>query len=172
MAKRTLRIMDPDDESPTPNRSAGASTRGTNGRHKQRHQSDEEDEESELSSDDDADDEPSAGPRRKKRRGDSEEVATNGHGNKGKSRASTQRADTVGPSDEVGSDEDEQVETVEEESYGVRESDGYVFINPKQFDVYTRLVFDLFFLILRVTQLFARVDCTACSHQFHDLLRR
>lgn len=127
MAKRTLRIMDPDDESPTPNRSGEASTRAGNGRHKQRHHSDEEDEQDELSAEDDADDEPSGSHRRKKRRGDSEQVTTNGRGNKGKSRASTQRADTVGLSDEAGSDEDAELETVEEEeSYGERHPDGFL----------------------------------------------
>ncbi|EGG02800.1 uncharacterized protein MELLADRAFT_49722, partial [Melampsora larici-populina 98AG31] len=146
MAKRTLRIMDPDDESPTPNRSGEASTRGTNGRHENRHHSDEEDEEAELSAEDDADDEPSGGPRRKKRRGDSEQVTTNGRGNKGKSRASTQRADTVGLSDDVGSDEDGQLETVEEASYAVRHPDGFlpgsiVRLSATNFMTYTEVEF-------------------------------
>ncbi|KAH9824906.1 hypothetical protein DFH28DRAFT_942164 [Melampsora americana] len=117
MVKRNLRIIDPDDESPTPIRSGKLSNRVSNGR---RHHSDEEDEQAELSAEDDADDEPSDGHRKKKRRGDSEQVTTNGAGNKGKSRASTQRAATVDLSDDAA------LETVQEESYGERHPDGFL----------------------------------------------
>lgn len=67
-----------------------------------------------MSADDDLDDEPSSTPLNKKRRGDSEQVITNGRGHKGKSRASTERVDTVGLADDAGSDEEADLETVPE----------------------------------------------------------